>query len=98
VPSLGDVPRRPTWNGESDYRAEAGPMFPDLFQQAVAGSALAGVVTVNFADGERREFLDSSGSSGSPVATEELVSVTGRVPTEVGAFIGASARKRRWRH
>jgi hypothetical protein len=73
-------------------------MFPDLFQQAVAGSALASAVTVNFADGERRGSLDVPVQSGPPAATEELVSASGRVPAEVGAFIGVSARKRRWRH
>jgi hypothetical protein len=98
VPSLTDVPRRPTWNGESDRRAEAGPMFPDLFQQAVAGSVLANAITVNFADGERRESLDVAASSGPTGDIDELVSASWRVPAEVGAFMGASAKKRRWRH
>ena len=35
----GAARRSATWSGESDRRPEAGPMFPDLFQQAVAGSA-----------------------------------------------------------
>jgi hypothetical protein len=98
VPSLGDATGRPTWSGESDHRAEAGPMFPDLFQQAVAGTALANAVTVNFADGEHRESLDLPVSSGPSAATGELVPAGGRMPAEVGAFMGASAKKRRWRH
>ena len=98
VPSLTDVPRRPSWGGESDHRAEAGPMFPDLFQQAVAGSVLANAVTVNFADGEHRESLDVPATCGPTVDTDVLVSAGGRMPVEVGAFMGASARKRRWRH
>jgi len=98
VPSLGDAATRPTWSGESDHRPEAGPMFPDLFQQAVAGSVLANAVTVNFADGEHRDSLDVPMPSGPHPGSDDLVSASGRVPAEVGAFIGASARKRRWRH
>ena len=47
-----ELPSRPTWSGETDRRPEAGPMYPDLFEQAVAGTSLANVVTVNYADGE----------------------------------------------
>ncbi len=96
VPSLTDVPKRPTWSGESDHRAEAGPMFPDLFQQAVAGTALANAITVNYADGEHRGSLDVPQSS-SPAVDPQLVAAGGRMPAEVGAFTGASAKKRRWR-
>ncbi len=97
VPSLSDVPKRPGWTGESDRRQEAGPMFPDLFQQAVSGTALANAVTVNFADGEHRESLDVPMASGPVGESPELVGAGGRLPAEVGAFTGASAKKRRWR-
>ena len=93
--SVPELPTKPTWSGESDHRAEAGPMYPDLFQQAVAGSALANVVTVHFADGEARPELDVPTSSGRP-SDRELVSSSARTPAEVGAFTGASAKKR-WR-
>jgi len=98
VPSLPVGDRKPTWSGETDRRTEAGPMFPNLFEQAVAGSALANAVTVNFADGEHRESLDVPQQSVPPAETRVLVSPDGRVPAEVGAFMGASAKKRRWRH
>ncbi len=41
-----ELPKRPTWGAESDRRPEAGPMYPDLFNQALAGSRLANVVPV----------------------------------------------------
>ena len=95
-----ELPKRPTWTGESDRRPEAGPMYPDLFQQAVSGSSLANVVTVNYADGEARPDLDvptSSGPIDAQFLTEgDLVTASARMPAEVGAFTGASA-KRRWR-
>ena len=100
VPGLGptavpELPAKPTWSGESDHRPEAGPMYPDLFQQAVAGNALANVVTVHYADGEPRPGLDLPAYSGGP-SERELVSSSARTPAEVGAFTGASAKKR-WR-
>jgi hypothetical protein len=97
VPELHD---RPTWTAEADRRPEAGPMYPDLFSQALAGSSLANGVTVNYADGEARPDLDVPTSMG--FATDrtdsdaELVSAGARMPAEVGAFTGASAKKR-WR-
>jgi hypothetical protein len=97
VPSLPGYPKREAWSGESDHRADAGPMFPDLFQQAVNGSALANAITVNYADGEHREGLDVPQYSSPSAESQELVSAGGRMPAEVGAFTGASARKRRWR-
>jgi hypothetical protein len=97
VPSLSDVPKRATWSGESDHRPEAGPMFPDLFQQAVAGSALANAITVNYADGEHRDSLDVGNFPAPGADTAALVAAGGRMPVEVGAFTGASAKKRRWR-
>jgi hypothetical protein len=74
-------------------------MYPDMFQQAVAGSRLAEVVTVNFADGEHRDSLDVSQSPGYAAESEFLVSASAsaRMPAEVGEFTGASAKKRRWR-
>ena len=91
---------RPTWSGESDGRPEAGPMYPDLFQQAVAGSHLADVVSVNFADGEHRASLDVPQSIGELFGPSDddlvLASTGARMPAEVGAFTGASAKKR-WR-
>lgn len=94
-----ELPQHPTWSGESDRRPEAGPMYPDLFSQAVAGSSLANVVTVNYADGEARPDLDVPMASGRTGAqhdgNQDLVSTSTRVPAEVGAFSGASARKRR---
>ena len=94
-----ELPKRPTWSGESDHRPEAGPMYPDLFSQALAGSSLANVVTVNYADGEARPDLDillQPGRSGNQYdGSQILVSASARVPAEVGAFSGASARKRR---
>ena len=94
-----ELPGRAAWSGESDPQAEAGPMYPDLFQQAVAGSSLANVVTVNYSDGEPRPSLDMltpAGPVGDPsTGGEDLVS-SARMPAEVGAFTGASA-KRRWR-
>jgi len=71
-------------------------MFPDLFQQAVAGSRLADTITVHFADGEHRESLDVPDSPGSMADGHLLVSTAGTLPGEVGDFIGASAKKRRW--
>jgi hypothetical protein len=71
-------------------------MYPDLFQQAVSGSRLADAITVNFADGEHRESLDVPQSSG-PIGDPQLVAAGARMPAEVGAFTGASAKKRRWR-
>lgn len=94
-----ELPKRPTWSGESDRRPEEGPMYPDLFGQALAGSSLANVVTVNYADGEARPDLDvllPSGRAGDHHAGNQvLVSASARVPAEVGAFSGASAKKRR---
>ena len=93
------VPELPVWSGESDPRAEAGPMYPDLFQQAVAGSSLANVVTVNYSDGEPRPGLDvltPAGHVGDPSDGGQDLMSSARVPAEVGAFTGASA-KRRWR-
>ncbi len=98
VPSLSDVPPRAAVVAESDRRQEAGPMFPDLFQQAVAGSALANAVTVNFADGEQRDSLDAPPTFGPAAESQVLVAAGGRMPAEVGEFTGASAKKRRWRH
>ncbi len=95
-----ELPKRPTWSTESDPRPDAGPMYPDLFQQAVAGSSLANVVTVNYADGEARPSLDVPTSTGHGseqfLEDEDLVTASARMPAEVGAFSGASA-KRRWR-
>ena len=72
-------------------------MYPDLFQQAVAGSRLADTITVNSLDGEHRESLDVPQSS--PHDSQFLVSTSAAGPSEVGAFTGASARKRRrWGH
>jgi hypothetical protein len=76
-------------------------MYPDLFSQALAGSSLANVVTVNYADGDVRPELDvllPSGRTGNQHdGNQDLVSASAsaRVPAEVGAFSGASARKRR---
>jgi hypothetical protein len=94
-----ELPGRPAWSGESDQRTEAGPMYPDLFQQAVAGSSLANVVTVNYADGEPRPSLDTltpTGHGGDPPDGGQDQMSSARTPAEVGAFTGASA-KRRWR-
>jgi len=96
VPSLPLTQGRPSWSAEADHRPEAGPMYPDLFQQAVSGSRLADAITVNFADGEHRESLDVPQSSG-PIGDPQLVAAGARMPAEVGAFTGASAKKRRWR-
>ena len=71
-------------------------MFPDLFQQAVAGSRLADTITVHFTDGEHRDSLDVPESSGPMGAAQFLVSTASPAPGEVGAFTGASAKKRRW--
>lgn len=98
VPSLDDVPGRPGADVDPENRTDAAPMFPDLFQQAVAGSRLADTITVHFADGEHRESLDVPDSSGPAAGAHLLVSTAGTLPGEVGEFIGASARKRRWHH
>ena len=97
VPSpVPELNTRPTWTGESDRRPEACPMYPDLFEQAVAGTSLANVVKVNYTDGEPRPSLDAP-RSGGPVSEDDLVMAgSSRTPAEVGAFTGASA-KRRWR-
>lgn len=94
--TVPELPTKPTWSGESDHRPEAGPMYPDLFQQAVAGNALANVVTVHYADGEPRPGLDVPAYSGRPSDRELVSSSSARTPAEVGAFTGASAKKR-WR-
>lgn len=95
-----ELPARPTWSGETDRRPEAGPMYPDLFSQAMSGSSLANVVTVNYADGEPRPDLDVTAAEGrsleSPDGEQILVSASARMPAQVGAFTGASAKKR-WR-
>ena len=95
-----ELPKRPTWSGETDRRPEAGPMYPDLFSQAMSGSSLANVVTVNYADGEPRPDLDVTAAEGrsveSPDGEQVLVSAAARMPAQVGAFTGASAKKR-WR-
>ncbi len=96
VPSLDDVPNRPDPGGVLQQQTDIGPMFPDLFQQAVAGSRLADTITVHFADGEHRESLDVPDSSGPMADAHLLVSTAGTPPGEVGDFIGASAKKRRW--
>jgi hypothetical protein len=98
VPSLADVQSHPSWSGESDLRPGAGPMFPDMFQQAVADSQVVSAVTMNFADNEYLASLDVQPPSGSIDASDLLVSSSFRMPAEVGAFIGASAKKRRWHH
>ncbi len=90
------TPQHPTWTGESDQRPEAGPKYPDLFQQAVAGSALANAVTVNYADGLEHETHDTPSTSSPFDDSHLLVSSSAHTPAEVGAFIGASAKKR-WR-
>ena len=96
-----ELPKRPSWSGDSDHRPEAGPMYPDLFQQAVAGSSLANVVTVNYADGEARPVArrpDADGPGGRPGVprARSWCPPSARMPAEVGAFTGASAKKR-WR-
>ncbi len=88
--------QNPSWSGESDRRPEAGPMYPDLFQQAVAGSALANVVSVNYGDGQQHETLETSSTPARMDDSHLLVSSSAHVPAEVGAFFGASAKKR-WR-
>jgi len=93
---INDGTKRPTWSGESDRRAEAGPMYPDLFKQAVSGSPLARAITVNFADGGHGDTRDVPTSSGLSADSAGLISSAARVPAEVGAFTGASAKKR-WR-
>ena len=94
-----ELPKRPTWSGESAPRPEAGPMYPDLFSQALAGSSLANVVTVNYADGEARPDLDvllpPARHGELHDGNQVLVAGSARVPAEVGAFSGASARKRK---
>ena len=98
VPSMPGTAKRPAWSGESDRRAEAGPMYPDLFKQAVSGSRLADAITVNFTDGERRDSLGLPTSPDRRSDHAELVSSASRTPAEVGEFTGASARKRWRRH
>ena len=71
-------------------------MYPDLFKQAVAGSALADVVTVTSLDGGHRPSPDVRSTPG-PADDHELVSASGSASSGVGDFTGASARKRRWR-
>ena len=94
-----DLPEHPTWSGKSDRRPEAGPMYPDLFSQAMAGSSLANVVAVDYAEGEARPDFDvvlgSGGTGGQHDGNQILESASARVPAEVGAFLGASAKKRR---
>jgi hypothetical protein len=74
-------------------------MYPDLFSQALAGSSLADVVVVNGARGESRPGLEvlmpSSRTGDQHNGNQVLGSAPARVPAEVGAFSGASARKRR---
>ena len=71
-------------------------MYPDLFKQAVAGTALADAVTVHYADGDPRPSVDTRSTAG-PIDDAELVSASGAAHSGVGDFTGASARKRRWR-
>ena len=96
VPSLADVQSHPSWSGESDIQASAGPMFPDMFQQAVADSQLVSAVAMNFGDREHGDSLDVQLPSGSMDDSDSLETSSFRVPAEVGAFTGASAKKRRW--
>jgi hypothetical protein len=97
VPSLADVQAHPSWSGESDLRPGSGPMFPDMFQQAVADSQLVSAVAVNYGDGELQSGYDVLPQPG--INDPQLVeSSPFRMPAEVGAFTGASAKKRRWHH
>ncbi len=97
VPSLADVQAQPSWSGESDLRPSAGPMFPDMFQQAVADSHLVSAVAVNYGDGEHHS-LDGMPPAGQVNDTQLLEASPFRMPAEIGAFTGASAKKRRWHH
>lgn len=96
VPSLSDSSDRRTWSAESDRRADAGLMFPDLFQQALAGTPLAGAVKAN-SEHAHRSSLDTShqsvlaGQPGQPDHHSDAETA------EVGAFTGTSAKRRRWR-
>jgi len=71
-------------------------MYPELFKQAVAGTSLANVVTANYSDGEARPPLDDPGSNRHVLGDDLVMAGLSRTPAEVGAFTGASA-KRRWR-
>jgi hypothetical protein len=95
VPSLADMQSHPSWSGESDLRPSAGPMFPDMFQQAVADSQLVSAVAVNYGESAHQDSLDVLSSIGDAQLLEESQF---RMPTEIGAFTGASAKKRRWHH
>jgi len=90
VPELEE---KPSWRGEPDHRPEAGPMYPDLFAQAVAGTSLADVVQMHGTDGGGRQPLPASLGADDD---ELVLAGASRTPAEIGAFTGASA-KRRWR-
>jgi hypothetical protein len=97
-PSPSPVPElqgKRTWSGETDRRPEAGPMYPDLFKQAVAGTSLADVVTLSHADDGSRHPRDADTGAHTP-GGDLAMAGSSRTPAEVGAFTGASA-KRRWR-
>jgi hypothetical protein len=98
VPSLADMQAHPSWSGESDLRPSAGPMFPDMFQQAVADSQLVNAASMNFGDREHGDSLDVQHPSGSMGESELVAASPFRMPAEVGAFTGVSAKKRRWHH
>jgi hypothetical protein len=71
-------------------------MYPDLFSQAVSGSRLADAITVNFADGEHRDSLDVPPPTSRSGGSTHSRSDTDHSQVAVGAFVGASAKKR-WR-
>jgi hypothetical protein len=73
-------------------------MFPDMFQQAVADSQLVSAVAVNYGDGDHQNSLEMLSTPG-PVSDPQLAEASPfRMPAEIGAFTGASAKKRRWHH
>jgi hypothetical protein len=98
VPSLADMQAHPSWSGEPDLRPGSGPMFPDMFQQAVADSQLVSAVSVNYGEGEYRESHEGLAPAGQIGDTQVLEASPFRMPAEIGAFTGASAKKRRWHH
>jgi hypothetical protein len=74
-------------------------MYPDLFEQALAGDSRSDVVKVTNVDGSAGShdlLMAALRMNGSEDDSQMLVSASARTPAEIGAFTGASA-KRRWR-
>ncbi len=88
----GDETAGPT----DDTPVKRGPQFPDLFERAMSQSHVPDLVSVS-ADGTRRVQDGSPPARGRAQAPAMAGAGTDASSSEIGAFTGASAkRRRRW--